>query len=298
MSLCVAWRFGGKFCLASESCISIGAEQRMCGVKVVQVPVRIISATDAQTGNFSTVFQSVFGLTFSGQFLTAYLVRETVSEVLFNLQYVRERESLQFERICEVVFRAYQRVVDDLNAEGFGHDLDIVLVGTCPASQARKAAQFFRDEADGQLKWKLVLEQSPFSYVALGSGANRFHEVLARRRVTEHRVHFAVLQSLQEIAESRDIPSVGGGLQYGEVEAGGEFRLLGTLDFVKRAGRVEAVQLVRGVDLRTIHEGEGLDDLHVHYSFINPFEAKRDRLLAEVHQTLIQQFAPKAGEPV
>ncbi len=296
MSLCVAWRFADKFCLASESCITIGAEQRMCGVKVVQVPVRIISATDAHTGNYSTVFQSVFGLTFSGQFLTAYLVRETISEVLFNLQYLRTRESLRFESVCEVVFRAYRRIVDDLNGDGFGHDLDILLMGTCPATQVSKAAQFFRDEADGVLKWKLVLEQSPFSYVAVGSGDNRFHEVLAVRRKTEHRVHFAVLQSLHEIAENREIPSVGGGIQYGEVEAGGEFRLFGTLDFVKRNGQVESVQLVRGVELKTIHEGVGFDDLHVHYSFISPYEAKRDRLLAEVSQDLKRQFSQKPSE--
>jgi hypothetical protein len=283
MSLCVAWRFADKFCLASESCISIGEEHRLCGVKVVQVPVRVISATDAQTGKFEVVFQSIFGLTFSGQFLTAYLVRETVSEVLFNLQYLSGRESLHFEKICEVVFRAYRRIVDDLNGNGFGHDLDIILMGTCPASQSARVAKFFRDETDGTLKWKLILEQSPFSYVAIGSGGSRFHDVLATQRKIERRVHFAILQSLQEIAESREIPSVGGGIQYGEVEANREFRLLGTVDFVKRDGRVEAVQLVRGIELKTIHDGgSGMNDLHVHYSFITPFDAKRDRLFAEM----------------
>jgi hypothetical protein len=286
MSLCVAWRFANKFCLASESCITIGTEQRMCGVKVVQVPIRIIPAVDAQTQQYSTVFESVFGFTFSGHFLTAYLVRELLSEILFHLQYIGTRESLNFKTICEVVFGVYNRIVADLNADGFGYDLDLILIGACPAEHVPKAAQFFRDEADKTLKWKQVLEEFPFSYVAVGSGEVRFHEVFASRRQTVREVHFAVLHSLQEIADSREIPSVGGGVQYGEVEAGGEFRLFGTLDFVKRNARVDSVQLVQGVDLRSIYEGVGFNDLHVHYDFISPYQAKRDRFLAELLQDL------------
>lgn len=281
MSLCVAWRFRNKFCLASESCITIGEEQRFCGIKVVQVPVRIISATDAGSGAYTTVFQTVYGLGFSGRFATAYLVKETVSEILLNLQYLRGPETLQFERICDLVFKAYCRVVDELNGQGFGHDMDFILMGTCPASHQGKAALFFRDDEDGNLKHRLILDALPFDYLAIGSGETLFRSVLKNRRVVQSSVHFAILEALQEVAEGRGIASVGGALQYGDFDAGGEFRLFGILDFVRRNGRVESVQLVRGVELRTIHEGQGLDDLHVHYSFISPFEAKRDRLLAD-----------------
>ena len=107
----------------------------MCGVKVVQVPIRIISAVDAQTQKSSTVFESVFGFTFSGPFLTAYLVRELVSEILFHLQYIGTRESLNFKMICEVVFGVYNRIVADLNADGFGYDLDLIF-DWCLSSRA------------------------------------------------------------------------------------------------------------------------------------------------------------------
>jgi hypothetical protein len=252
----------------------------MCGVKVVQVPVRVISAVDAHTKKYDIVFQSVFGLTFAGSFLPAYLIRETASEILFNLQYLRGKETLNFENICEIVFNVYRHIVNNLNGDSFGNELDILLVGTCPASQKCKTAYFFRDTDDNALKWKITLEQFPFSYIAIGSGENRFCETLREKQKTERRVHFAILQSLQEIADSRAIASVGGTIQYGEVEDGGEFQLFGTLDFVKRREQVESVQSVRGIELKTIHEGKGFGDLHVHYSFINPFDAKLNRLFA------------------
>ena len=276
MSLCVAWRWQGKFCLASESCITIGAEQRMCGVKVVQVPVRVISVVEASTQKFDVVFQSVFGLTFAGTFLPAYLIRETASEVLYNLQYLRGKETLYFENICEIVFNIYRHIVDTL-----GNDLDILFVGTCPASNKSKAALFFRDTADEKLKWKTILDKYPFDYLAIGSGENYFHEKLEQNRKSEGRIHFAILQSLQEIAESRPIPSVGGAVQYGETDDGGQFHLTGTLDFVKRNGQIEKVESIRGIELNKIHTSKGFDDLHVNYPFIHPFEKKVKRLLSE-----------------
>src|SRR5581483_9109289 len=218
----------------SESCITIGDEQRFCGIKVVQVPLRIMSATDAQSGVCSTVFESIYGLGFSGQFMTAYLVKETISELLFNLQYLKSRETLEFERICQLVFSAYRRIVDELNGHGFGNDLDIVLMGTCPASRRGRAALFYRDEGEDKLKWRPVLEETPFSYLAIGSGEQRFHETLRIHKKSQPRVHLAILESLQEVAESRDIPSVGGAIQYGDFDAGADFHLFGTLDFEKR----------------------------------------------------------------
>lgn len=154
MSLCVAWRYESRFCLASDSCITMEADRRMCGIKVLQIPVRIISAIDSTTKRSSIIYQSVFGLTFAGPFLSGYLVKETISELLFNLQYIGVMEALKFEKICEVVFEAYRRIVDELNGEQFRQDVDIIIIGKCPLLGTNNAALFFRDVDDGKLKWK------------------------------------------------------------------------------------------------------------------------------------------------
>lgn len=284
MSLCVAWRYESTFCLASDSCISLEADQRMCGIKVLQVPVRIISATDFKTRNYSIVYESVFGLTFAGKFLSGYLVKETISELLFNLQFVGEKEALNFEKICEVVLGAYRHIIDDLNGTDFGHDVDIIIIGKCPLSNASKAALFSRDAADGELNWKLILEDAPFSHYAIGGGDLRYYEVYKKQINVLHNAHFAVLNSIQEIAQSRKIDSVGGGLQYGAIEVGGEFQLFGTIDYIKSDdGRIDQVALFRGMDLNAIHEAEEFNDLYVHYDYATPFEEKRDRIFAETY---------------
>ena len=283
MSLCVAWRYDSMFCLASDSCIAMEADQRMCGIKVLQIPVRIITATDTTTNKSSIIFESVFGLTFAGPFLTGYLVKETISELLLNLQYVGAYEALNFEKICEVVFQAYRKIIDDLNGTKFRHDVDIIIIGACPLTKANKAAMFFRDVDDTKLKWKPILEHSPFSHHAIGSGESRYNEVFNNQIAVLHMAHYAVLNSIQEIAESREIDSVGGGLQYGAIGEGGVFQLFGMIDFVKRGRAIEPLQLFRGIELKTIHNAEGINDLHVHYGFISPFEAKRDRFVAELY---------------
>jgi hypothetical protein len=283
MSLCVAWRYESMFCLASDSCITIGADQRMCGIKVLQIPVRIISAIDSATKKSSTIYQSVFGLIFAGPFLSGYLVKETISELLFNLQYVGLIEALKFEKICETVFVAYQRIINDLNGEHYGHDVDIIMIGACPLFKTNKAAMFFRDCDDGKLKWKPILEEAPFSHHAIGSGENRYYKVFSEQESILQMAHFAVLNSVQQIAESREIKSVGGGLQYGANKANGEFQLFGVFDYIKCGKQIQSVELFRGMDLKKLYKAEGINDLFLHYDFASPFEAKRNRFMAELY---------------
>lgn len=282
MSLCVAWRWQEKVCLATDSCITIDADQpRLGGIKVLQVPVRVISPIEKDTGRFDTLFQSVYGLGFSGRFLTAYLVKESISELLLNLQFVGAIGDLKFQKICEVVHACYARVLDELNGEQFGHDTDFFLVGCCPSSGKSLAAKFYRN-SDGKLKWSEILSQRPFSYDAVGAGDDAFRVLFDEARKTVTSVHFAAFDALDKVLTSGVVPSVGGAVQYGDIEAGREFRLFGVVDFSKFGNELRVQQLFRGLNLKELYEGKDFLDLHVHYDFIDPFRAKKKRIFQEL----------------
>lgn len=282
MSLCIAWRWNETVCLATDSRISIDAVHPTdCGIKVLQVPVRVISPIDASTGRFDTIFESVYGLCFAGRFVTAYLVKESISELLFHLQFVGVRENLSFHKICEVVFACFSRVMDQL----IDLDADFILAGCCPSDGRSLAVKFFRDQ-NGDLKWSEILSKRPFSYEAIGAGADGFCVLFDVLRKTEEKVHFAAFDAMDRILSRNTIPSVGGAVQYGHVEFGREFRLFGVFDYSLSENEVQIHQTLRGMNLKELYEGKDSLDLHVHYDFVDPFQAKKKRIYAELGMPL------------
>ena len=274
----MAWRWQETVCLATDSRISIDADEpRNCGIKVLQVPVRVISPIDKATGRFDTVFESVYGLCFSGRFLTAYLVKESISELLLNLQFVGARGNLSFHKICDVVFACFSRVVGELN----GLDADFILVGCHPSDGRSVAAKFCRD-GSGQLRWSEILEERPFSYDAIGAGETAFRVLFDDLRKNEPRVHFAAFDAMTRILSSGAIPSVGGAVQYGQVDSGRGFRLFGVVDYSRVGNELQVQQTFRGMNLNELYEGKDILDLHVHYDFIDPFRAKKKRVFQEL----------------
>ena len=289
MSICAAWRWQEKVCLATDSCVSIDADEtRFCGIKVLQVPVRVISPIEKETGRYDTLFNTVYGLSFSGRFLSAYLVKESISELLFNLQFVGSSGDLTFQKICDVIHACYARVLDELNGDQFGHDTDFFIAGSCPSSGKSNAAKFYRN-GEGKLTWCEILLERPFSYDAVGAGEDAFRVLFDDSRKNIASVHLAAFDALDNLLRSGAIPSVGGAVQYGDIETGREFSLFGIVDFSKLGSELRVHQLFRGLDLNELYEGKGVLDLHVHYDFLSPFEAKMERLSQELK-------SPRSGE--
>ena len=273
MTLCVAWRYENKFCLASDSCIAnLGETYTHNGIKVLQIPVNITGATNWHNGHFETRFSSIYGMAISGSYLTAFLTKELLAEVLMNLQYLAPLETLSAERIADVAFSFYKYSAKKLvEAYGYGHDTDIFLVGSCPARGTPRAFKFFRGP-DGNLMSDEILTSEPFAFDAIGAGEGMFRDRFEKRlRNPTVRVHFAIPNVIREVIESGAIPSVGGALQYGEIEGSGPFELKGVVDYEVQNRQILSKPAFRGINLKEVYDPQGLDDLHVRYSYIDPF---------------------------
>jgi hypothetical protein len=170
MSLCVAWRWNNDISFASDSCIS-QADKSVSdlGIKLVPIPVRVVSARQAQTGEVEERFTGTYGLAFSGSFLAGYVIREVLSEVLSHLQFIALNEFMTIERIMRIV-HAFHRFYTLRLRESFklGHDLDFLIGGLCPATNQTKVFRFVASENDDP-HYLEVLTALPFSYSAIGA---------------------------------------------------------------------------------------------------------------------------------
>lgn len=275
MTLCVAWRYEEKFCLASDSRIaSAGDGYSDIGVKVLEAPIRVISAVDAETGNFEVLHESTIGMTFSGSFLTAHLVKERIAEVLTKLQYISDIRDLDFKKVAKICFKVYRHAIQKLvETYRYGHETDFIIMGRCPADDTPRAFKLFRNLISEELEMEEILTQAPTSYDAIGAGEDefraRFTQTLAKGNC---RVHFAVLHEIRKLIEDQVVPSVGGTIQYGHCDNDKPFSILGVMYYYENEnGLLHSMPASRGIDIREIHNPDSPYDLFVKESFISPF---------------------------
>lgn len=89
MSLCVAWKYedghGCRVYFAADSCAVMEAGKHVMphgGIKIMEIPIQIFSATDEKLGKAELLFSQKYGMAFAGSYFTAFLMKELVAEVL------------------------------------------------------------------------------------------------------------------------------------------------------------------------------------------------------------------------
>jgi hypothetical protein len=284
MTLCVAWRFQNRISIASDSRISsIESGYADIGVKILECPVKIITAINRETGHFDVLHESTIGIGIAGSFLTAYLVKEQVTDVLPNLQYVGDPQLLTFEKIAGAAFKIYRHGIETLTKhQKVGIDADMFLVGRCPASGQVAAAKFFVDPDDGTIKHETILQDAKnFVFEALGAGEDRLRiRVSARLAAPPCMVDFMVLEELRTMIVENEVSCVGGAIQYGKIHEDG-FEIFGVADYRWDGPRIEPMPSVRGIDARAILSPQEIDDLYLSERMIDPF---RRQMLREIDE--------------
>jgi hypothetical protein len=286
MSLCVAWRWKNEISFASDSCIA-QADKSVSdlGIKIATIPVRIVSARDAKTGQIDERFRADYGLAFSGSYLAGYVIREALSEVLSHLQFIATVELMTIERIMKIVHEFHKFYTARLRKSFvFGHDLDFLIGGRCPATGRVKVFKHVASE-NSDPKYAEVLTDGAFAYTAIGAGEERFKELLEDDLAHPPcQVHFAVFHRLRDVIRDPNIPSVSGSIQTGTFE-NGEFELLGVMEHDLTGDTPKALPSVRGLVIDEIYEGQNADDFFVHYSFKAPFQGDLEKLFRRGDET-------------
>ena len=89
MTLCIASKSGDIISLVSDSRITFGNQGKIdFGIKTFSVPVKIYSPRDSKTNKIDLVYDYNIGMCVARSTVNAYIVKESIYEILQHLQYI------------------------------------------------------------------------------------------------------------------------------------------------------------------------------------------------------------------
>lgn len=281
MTLCVAWKWEtddeSKICFAADTCVTFGRDTMpFGGVKVLAIPVRYSApAPQGMAEHDRESWTWTYGFAFSGNYLTAFLVKEMVAEILTHLQGIGGAEMAQFEKLCDLVGKFHTHFCQQLrDATRRYQNLDFFFGGFCPVTRKVRVARFTVEQKLGISRHEEILTRKGGSFETLGFGpaCQRFRELVELSLSGPPcRVHYAAFRRLRDVIVSGKFHSVGGAIQYGEFTADGNFRLFGS--GMLEVGEIGPVMktYIRGTNVEDVHQPKGPSDLYIGYSALVPF---------------------------
>jgi hypothetical protein len=224
MTLCIAHKVGPTIFLASDSRVSIKDRFSDLAIKVIPLSISINSARDSETGKTEVLYSSSFGFAFAGNLAAQNAIKDFLSIVLQQLQFIPIFGPLKFEGICSFVMDLYRHVSTKLFRELDETDFEFFLCGTCPYEKTVKIAKFSINYGPSIDKFEpsfVVYETDKDFPLAIGSGEDRFYDEY--KKLSSLPAIKRAIQALKNVIDDENIPSVGGNIQYGESHPGRPF---------------------------------------------------------------------------
>lgn len=226
MTLVIARKHKNKISLVSDSRFNYsGLGVFDFGIKVSAIPVKIYTPYD-ENKNRAVAYEQKIGFAVTGSTTAAYTVKEYMSEVLTNIQYTPGYSDLSIKGIANFVLKFYAKICNELSSL-FRQDgiCEIILAGFCPKFQKCRAFMLSADMTDYPVRYyqQEILESDEDDMVFFGSGkAEALNVKMAFPK-------YSSLNILRKVIANKNISSVGGSLQYGEV-ASGDFIISGLME--------------------------------------------------------------------
>jgi hypothetical protein len=279
MTLCIAWRKEGKVSFASDSRISDDDEDNLrvdIAIKVMEIPVKINYPTPFETQVKKVAYQHTLGLCYSGDVITAHILKETIVGILGNLQFHPEQANFSLQGICNVIGGFLEDTADQMkNSAERDPKVEFLIGGLCPEREQVLVYAFDMFYSDGHYK-ALIDEvlQEEGDILMLGA-QDKAKEIIESKGVV---AGVELLSVLREICMDDTEPSVGGFLQYGNF-ANVDFRIFGVMDYdVDENGYVDYIVPYRGIVLSESKTSIVKDGFHINVPFISPFEKEMDEI--------------------
>lgn len=250
MTLCIAWRdHEGNVHLASDSRITIGQSTEDVAVKVTRLQCEVFPpSSDLKSG--TATYSIDLGIAFAGSHLNAYVIKESLVEVLSRLQHIPGKTPVSMDRIAKIAFWAYQSLskkVCGIPSLGKSGICALFITGYCPDKQKIRAYKL-STSANNQCNFSEVIHDLG-DVEMLGSGEGP-------GKSSNHYPHDPV-SILLEVIDDTAAPSVGGALQYA--------RHVGTTLNVYAAWQLsDEVRYLRGgLDINEFISSSAHDDLFI-----------------------------------
>lgn len=267
MTLCLAWKDRDNIHFSSDSRISSSRDQYLdIAIKIFSIPVKIYSPMDSTTQVQTLDYNHTIGMCFAGNTMNAYIIKETIYEVLQHLQYIPGVNTISMNGLANVIKIFYEHYLSIIcSILGIGGIASFFLAGYCPSERRIKVYKYTSESSVAPFiaRMEYVLEEEGIEY--LGDGERYARDII---RLNADISKFSLIK---EVINDNNVPSVGGNIQYGTFE-GDNFYIKGVQDYIQeRDGSIRLRYCLRGTDL---YEGDLLDlaGFHISYPIIIPFE--------------------------
>lgn len=269
MTLVIAHRLNNHISLSSDSRISFDRAGHIdYGIKIFSVPIKIYSPTSSETNMTNLDYNYKLGLGVVGSAINAYTVKESVYEILQNLQYIPGYTVLSMDGIAGLVFKVFNKTTLDLGGIiQNGGICELVLSGYCPIKNIIRVFKFSCDTSTYPIRpfHKEILMNNGMEF--FGSGNNEA-ELIFKGNTSLSPLHI-----IRQVIKEGKVNSVGGGLQYGDFVIN-NFTIYGVEDYELNVDGSfkEYLYTLRGINIYKDEFERGNDGFHVAYSFKRPFE--------------------------
>ena len=279
MTLVIAQKKGNDISFSSDSRISFGEYSTPFdyGIKVFSVPVKIYSPVDSQTSNKTLDYDRVLGLAICGSVINAYTVKESIYEILQNLQHIPLYQ-LSMDGIAKLVLNVFSSVTLALVDSLLDHKAlsELILGGYCPVENKVRVFKFSSDISVHPITPCCIEILKTEDTQFFGTGKTEAENIsIASKNLTP-------LGIIKQVIQCGKVDSVGGSLQYGVFEHDNNFKIYGVADCELVNGHPKDSFQLRGMNLYNDELEKGADGFHVSYECVTPFEKERNDIFNRI----------------
>lgn len=267
MTLCIAWKHGIDISFISDSRLSFPDGTYIdTAIKIFSLPVKIYTPVDHNTDTKELAYEGKIGLCCAGNLINAYAFKESISEILQQLQYVPGYTDTSLEGLCQFIANFFEHIYrtscEKLYEKGLG---EFLICGWCPNLKKPRIFRLLPDTSTSPIGSILqeVLLNTP--HICIGSGGSVAEQIILTNP------HVSMFDVLRQVIHDENIPRVGGNIQYGIIR-GRDFVIEGVCDFsVDTEGRVMRSFVMRGPLMHDDRYFSDVGSFHISYDFIDPF---------------------------
>ena len=221
MTMCVIWKDSlGNIYAATDSRLSFEEKKLDHCVKISRITCLLHEPSDAEDRSKILVDTREIATLFCGGFTNAYIIKESLTEILNKIVLMREYSNVSFSEIINVAFSIYENTSKDMFAslmdERFG--CIFYMISYCPVDKEMQAFKFkFKINASGISYCKGKLFED-VNYEIAGSGLRYLEQNSSIEELVEKacqkNAYTPLLDILEHVINDEECDSVGGAMQY------------------------------------------------------------------------------------
>ncbi|EAA5285688.1 hypothetical protein PJ81_08820 [Salmonella enterica subsp. enterica] len=148
-------------------------------------------------------------MAFAGSHICAYVIKETLVEVLSRLMYIPGKTELSMDKICNIAFYAYEKLSKRVCSTSIAANgiCELFIVGYCFKAKKERAFKFSTNASNNTHSYNEILINATNNIEMSGSGKNA--------PSLQPLININPLKALKAVIDDPSRQDVGGSLQYG-----------------------------------------------------------------------------------